>query len=121
MRYFGKGFSGPAVRPDAAQRTAGLKPAPLQAVPPESSPAVVVAALPHGMNLIASIAQAPLCTSPFSDGLDMLAGWLADVERASRRIISDAFSAIITTGAWVFPDTSVGIIEQSTTRRPDTP
>ena len=37
------------------------------------------------------------------------------------RIMSLAFSAIITTGALVLPDTSVGMIEQSTTRRPRTP
>ena len=37
---------------------------------------------------------------------------------ASARIMSLAFSAIITTGALVLPDTSVGMIEQSTTRKP---
>jgi hypothetical protein len=35
--------------------------------------------------------------------------------------MSTAFSAIITAGAFVFPDTKVGITEQSTTRRPSTP
>ena len=40
---------------------------------------------------------------------------------ASARIRSLAFSAIITTGALVLPDTSVGMIEQSITRTPATP
>ena len=40
---------------------------------------------------------------------------------ASARMRSLAFSAIITTGALVLPETSVGMIEQSTTRRPATP
>jgi hypothetical protein len=39
----------------------------------------------------------------------------------SCRIRSDAFSAIITTGELVLPDTSVGMIEQSTTRSPARP
>lgn len=41
--------------------------------------------------------------------------------RVSARIMSDAFSAIMTTGALVSPETSVGMIEQSTTRRPPMP
>lgn len=43
------------------------------------------------------------------------------VRLGSSAIRSLAFSAIITTGALVLPDTSVGMIEQSTTRRPGTP
>ena len=35
--------------------------------------------------------------------------------------MSTAFSAIITAGALVLPDTSVGITEQSITRRPVVP
>ena len=42
----------------------------------------------------------------------------AAARAASSRIMSTAFSAIITTGALVLPDTSVGMTEQSTTRRP---
>ena len=34
------------------------------------------------------------------------------------RIIAAAFSAIMTTGTFVLPDTSVGMMPQSTTRRP---
>ena len=45
----------------------------------------------------------------------------ADVQRASSRIMSDAFSAIMTIGALVLPDTRSGITEPSTTRRPSTP
>ena len=37
---------------------------------------------------------------------------------ASSKIISDAFSAIIMVGAFVFPETRVGIIDASTTRSP---
>ena len=36
-------------------------------------------------------------------------------------IISDAFSPIIMIGAFVFPETTFGIIDPSTTRRPDIP
>src|SRR4029077_3043975 len=39
----------------------------------------------------------------------------------SAKIMSDAFSAIITAGACVLPETSVGMIEQSTTRSPPIP
>jgi len=39
----------------------------------------------------------------------------------SARIRSLAFSAIITTGALVLPETSVGMIEQSTARNDATP
>src|ERR1035437_7670908 len=37
---------------------------------------------------------------------------------ASSRIITTAFSASITAAAWVLPETSVGMTEQSTTRSP---
>jgi len=37
------------------------------------------------------------------------------------KIKSLAFSAIITVAAWVLPDTSRGMMEASTTRKPSTP
>ena len=40
---------------------------------------------------------------------------------ASWIIISEAFSPIMIVGAFVFPDTNVGIIDASATRRPVTP
>src|SRR5437660_4282776 len=40
---------------------------------------------------------------------------------ASARIMSDAFSPIITQAALVLPDTTVGMIEASATRRPPKP
>src|SRR5713101_363327 len=41
--------------------------------------------------------------------------------RASSRIMSDAFSAIMMIAALVLPDTRSGMIEPSTTRRPSSP
>ena len=42
-------------------------------------------------------------------------------QRGSLPIIAAAFSAIMTTGTLVLPDTSVGMMPQSTTRRPAMP
>ena len=39
----------------------------------------------------------------------------------ARRIMSEAFSAIMMIGALVLPDTRSGMIEASTTRRPSMP
>ena len=41
--------------------------------------------------------------------------------RISSAIITAAFSAIMTVGAFVLPDVIVGITEASTTRNPSTP
>ena len=43
------------------------------------------------------------------------------VAQLSQRIMSAAFSAIITTGDAVLPETIVGMIEASTTRSPSSP
>ena len=42
-------------------------------------------------------------------------------EAASSKIMSDAFSPIMMAGAFVLPDTILGMMEQSATRTPGTP
>jgi hypothetical protein len=61
------------------------------------------------------VAQRPVQPSPYS-----IQGAEPQL-RASSRIISDAFSAIMITGALVLPEVIVGMLEASTARRPSLP